>query len=866
MDFCILAPQLRVNLDKLLVRLSAGQWQEMNKTRESVTATLGKWGTDMDRVRGWSKELETGERALKRELFLARKQIEESAELAARPPRDLDYYTLSSSGGKGPSTANLQSSIGSGPENAEKQGWLFVKTLTGKPTRTVWIRRWYFVRHGIFGWLVQGQRSGGVEESDRIGVLLCNVRAASQEERRFCFEVKTKDSTIVLQAENQGEMSTWLASFEAAKRRALEDSSRNDSYANQSQSIDPAFAISAPIAPEFAAKSNENYGHGHQGSEDVSSTMIDRSSTLPVPGHHEAGNIASRNSFDVTAGRRSTAGDRDGEGSRDHAARIIQKLDLHRKSNASSQPPGGSLTSSPGTPGLPPSAGGIASLISASHNILPVYHNPVMAEPAPGIASRPTLTDLSQLGIAGQTREPPYNTLAPSTLANPPSATNLSKAAVVVSGERGINMGRNDMPSGMMANLWGSNNWGYLNRLEKGEVKVTHDLRLSNPPSPMTKPVSDSNNTSHESRPSLIVTQSNSGSPSPSRSQDSETKRHRKTISLDDDVARVQRSQVQRLQVVAEEFPSNYPIQLRTQEAQFRMLFPNASRNDKVVMVFRGTWNLNDAQEFPGRLYVTASDLYFYSHHFGLVLISGMSLSSIDEVTAAPGKDCDFLFVHLKEENSRIGYSRITIKIFLEPLRLLQRRLNFLIQNAASIPPLSLESLVRELINLERDEKSHTPSFESWEDVSVNTPVDHATPLARTRSQTGDTHHRTAVRVDNSLYDDSARQHDKEVAKFRLPPNPVIYEPKGMDRLAVSREFDVSPKALFHVIFGDKSAVFQMLYQERKAQGKLAPVDLWIRRADSRLDIIQSPWKIADNGLMQRRFEYQIQYNDSFGK
>jgi hypothetical protein len=821
MDFCILAPQLRVTLDKLLVRLSAGQWQEMNKTRESVTATLGKWGNDMERVRGWSRELEAGERTIKRELFMARRQIEENAELSARPPRDLDYYTLSTtSGAKGPAPANLQSAIGSGLENAEKQGWLFVKTLTGKPTRTVWVRRWYFVRHGIFGWLVQGQRSGGVEESDRIGVLLCNVRAASQEERRFCFEVKTKDSTIVLQAETVGEISTWIASFEAAKRRALEDSSRNDSYADLSQSIDPAFAISAPIAPEFAAKSNENYGHGYQGSEDVSSAGIDRSTTLPVPGHNEVGNMASRTSFDVTAGRRSFVGDRDGEGSRDHAARIIQKLDLHRKSNASSQPPGSSLTSSPGTPGLPPSAGGIASLISASHNILPVYHNPVMTEPTPGIASRPTLTDLSQLGT-GQTREPPHSTLAPSTLANPPSATNLSKAAVVVSGERGINMGRNDMPSGMMANLWGSNNWGYLNRLEKGEVKVIQDLRLSNLPSPVTKPVSDSNIPPNESRPLLLVTKSPSGSQSPSTPQDSNSKRHRKTISLDDDVARVQRSQVQRLQVVAEEFPSNYPIQLRTQEAQFRMLFPNASRNEKVVMVFRGTWNLNDAQEFPGRIYVTATDLYFYSHHLGLVLISGMSLSSIDEVTAAPGKDCDFLFVHLKEENSRIGYTRITIKIFLEPLRLLQRRLNFLIQNATSTPPLSLESLMRELINLEKDDKPHSPSFESWEDVSVNTPIDNSTPLGRTRSKTGDIHRRTAVRVDNSLYDDSARQHDKEIAKFRLPSNPVVYEPRGMDRLAVSREFDVSPKALFHVIFGDKSAVFQMLYQERRAQSKL---------------------------------------------
>jgi hypothetical protein len=68
------------------------------------------------------------------------------------------------------------------------------------------------------------------------------------------------------------------------------------------------------------------------------------------------------------------------------------------------------------------------------------------------------------------------------------------------------------------------------------------------------------------------------------------------------------------------------------------LLFPNVRQEEKLVLVFRATWNPNDQQEFPGRIYVTAKDIYFYSHHLGLVLITGVRLTSISEVTAASGR------------------------------------------------------------------------------------------------------------------------------------------------------------------------------------------------------------------------------------
>lgn len=436
LDFCLLAPQLRYTIDKLLVRVSADQWREMKRSREIGGSNWVKWNTEMDRVRGWCKEMEAGELVFRRELQTARRDISEVASLASKPSRELEDYNLSTVaflGSKGPSTVNIPSQSKEG-EHGEKQGWLFLRTISGKPARTVWVRRWFYVKNGIFGWLVQGSISGGVEESDKIGVLLCNVKPAVQEERRFCFEVKTKNQTILLQAETQSQLMEWLGAFEAAKNKAIE-ASASDDYSHPA-GLDPAFAISAPSVPEFAAKTLD--GHATHGSDDLAAAGFDRSGTLPVPGP-ELGNLGSRSSFDVSGSRRSIATREEGESSRDHAARIMQKLDLHRKSTAS--PADG------GTTAPPASAGGIASLISASHTILPVYApaaaqvNPNTAKPLQLVAESHTstlapstyvyLSMLHNLFSEIQCAEA-LLTLEPFRLANPPAPTNLSKSAVIV--------------------------------------------------------------------------------------------------------------------------------------------------------------------------------------------------------------------------------------------------------------------------------------------------------------------------------------------------------------------------------------------------------------------------------------------------
>lgn len=803
MDFSVAAPQLRMALDKTLVKVFADQWRDMRNPRQNISGSIGKWGSDIERVRGWSREMENGEKTFRRELQTARKQIEESAEVAARPSRELEDYTVGSasvSAARAPSTTNLQTPGGrSQPAKSEKQGWLNLRTVSGKPSRTNWLRRWFFVKNGIFGWLVQGSRSGAVEESDRIGVLLCNVKPGNVDDRRYVFEVKTKDTTIVVQAETQPELMEWLAAFDVAKQKALEDPTSTESPGLGPRAQDPAFAISPPSAPEFAASAADS-GMPQHTDDNTGSSGVDRSSTLPVPG---ADPSATRSSFDVTSHRRSFA-ERDADASRDPASRIIQKLDLHRKPMGSDRSAG-----SLGSPGL--SGGGIASLIAASHTSMPVGPGalPIPAPPETPI-SRKSSAPMPSM------RDLPTSTLAPNTLINPPAPTNLSAAAVIVSGERGIGVGRTDasggMPSGLMANIWGSTNWGHLNRLERGEVKLPQEksIKLSDPPSPMTRP-SNPSPASRTPPPYSAATLGSSNGVPGSIEQDkitgmsqTQVPSNRKTISLGGD---------EETDFSSLEYPNYYPLQLRTQDAQFRLLFPNVRRDERLVLVFRATWSPNEQQEFPGRAYVTVKNLYFYSNHCGMILVTKIGLDSISEITAATGKECDFVYCHLKTDFSQAtSYNRITIKTFIEPLNLLQKRLNFMVRNCIS-PGIGIEEIMKTLIKMEQDDPESSPSVDSWENVSINTPTD-GDPTSR-RNATHRNQQNLRLSVDRGLYGSSALQLDGAgdgSKAFKLPKQPIIYAPSGMDKLVVEKDFDVSPKALFHVMFGAYISELGFLY------------------------------------------------------
>ncbi|EXJ77448.1 hypothetical protein A1O3_09674 [Capronia epimyces CBS 606.96] len=827
-DFFSLTPQFRFALDRLLVKIFLDQWRELKVSRDNTSATFQRNSDEMQRIKGWMNEMEASERVFRKELLAAKKHLEEAAELTTRPSRELEDYSMSTvpqfpSHAHTASVSTLQpqqSPKKATPQTGEKQGWLFLRTYSGKPTRTVWVKRWAFIRHGVFGWLLQGTRAG-VEESERIGVLLCNVRPAPAEERRFCFELKTNKNTILLQAETQSELVDWIGAFETAKSKALDDAdaSRNIAGTGNIQS-GAAFTISTPPVPEFGALVLASTEPGAPGDE---IGALEKSNALSVPGAEHL----RESSIDLP--RKSTTLDEGGH--REAASRIISRLDLHRKSAASPQ-----FSPSPSTPTLPGS-GGIASLIAASHGSLPVGPGLPMVQNIEGDAAKSRSTFTLAL------RDMPPSTLSPSTLASVPSPTNLSKSAVILTGERGLSPApdKTGIPTSFLANIWGTSNTTAVNRSERVEPRITPGAKLGAQPSPIVKPSSSppkpstspsrSGTTPHYSISHLDLGVAPSGArsrtPSPTKSG------HRNTISVDRDTFKQFRSEL-----LVPEFPNYYPLQLKSQDAQFRLLFPNVRHDERLVMVFRGTWNPSDQQEFPGRVYVTSRDIYFYSNHLGLVLTTSVPLASIDEATAAPGRDCDFIFLHLKDLGSDGAARRITIKTFLDPLRLLQRRLNFLIRNSDSDEPAGLEEVIKTLLKMETDSGDRSPSLESWEDVSPNTPVDTGGPKYRGRASTVGTELKGPLRVDRALHPTPLSRRE---SKFRLPAHPVKYVPPGNLHLAVEREFDISAKALFHVMFGDKSALWQLLQHERRAK-----------------NLGQGPWLSLAEGRLRRELVFDI--------
>ncbi|KAK4137155.1 hypothetical protein BT67DRAFT_414143 [Trichocladium antarcticum] len=770
MDYCLMAPQVRAGLDRLLVRVCADMDREVGRCGREPGDARGR-AQELERMRGWAKEMEMSEGVFRRELQAARREIGESTLAAYKPSRELEDYSISTVpylGSRGPMSVQRKDHVAT---ISEKSGWLFLRLLSGKPVRTAWVRRWYYCRDGIFGWFVQGPQ--GVLQGEEIGVLLCSARPAVQEERRFCFEIKTKTQTIMLQAETQAQLIEWLEVFEVAKKKAIEASMGRDQSALLG-GVDPAFSITQPSIAEFSAKMLD--------SVDESVGASEKQASLPVPGQESLG---ARQSFDVPPRRALTAhlGREEGESGREHAARIMQKLDMHRKSTfASSADMPTSATTGPG-------------LISST-----------AACPVSGHA--PPLLDQHH-----------PRSLAPITLARPPLATNLSKTAILASANAGA---ARILPSAVLANYWGSRAYTSIYC-----------------PSPATTPHSPRGDAGDP-----FITAVLPRTPGVEKAAPSVTL-HRKTVSVDATVSDMKA----REKPPSEQLPPNYPPDLRAQYAQFRLLFPAAPTDDKPVMVFNAAWSSapaegKEAQGLAGngRIFVTPDRMYFYGHQMGLVVAYTINLDSIMELTSAPGRDCDFIFLHLNQDMPDSAFSRISIKLFLEDFSLLKSRLNLLVDDLQAAEPMELSELITALTSLDQEQDHRRrPSAESWEEVPYYTPVDDGTPYGRPvqRRQQHDLHGRYR----------SSRGLKKSIHKVPVPAHPVVYEPPDMGQSVAERHFEISAKSCFHVLFGDKSFVFPKLYFEHGAK-----------------EIAQGPWELQDQGRMRRQFRFKVDYVDMLGR
>ncbi|CAI4049417.1 Sip3p SKDI_14G0740 [Saccharomyces kudriavzevii IFO 1802] len=178
----------------------------------------------------WVENSIEGSKILSSDISSAKKQAYGYTLKRITPSSDVSDYNIRSI-----HSSKLLSRDTQAPEKSpEKSGWLYMKTQVGKTNREIWVRRWCFLKNAVFGMFLLSPSKTYVEETDKFGVFLTNVRYDPEEDRKFCFEVKifgnkatdlhenmSKDITLVFQTSNFRNLKSWLVAFETTKKYVM---------------------------------------------------------------------------------------------------------------------------------------------------------------------------------------------------------------------------------------------------------------------------------------------------------------------------------------------------------------------------------------------------------------------------------------------------------------------------------------------------------------------------------------------------------------------------------------------------------------------------------------------------------------------
>lgn len=167
------------------------------------------------RISCWSDIQHSSGQKMSQDVLRAMRNIQEHSIALLAPSKNLDDYKCDHINSRLLEDINETST--------EKHGYLFMKTYTDKSKQPTWVRRWAFIQGGVLSFFVLDHSLTSVQETDKIGILLCNVKYSPNEDRSFCFEVKTIDSTLVLQAETLKELKSWLKVFSNVGSRIVDE-------------------------------------------------------------------------------------------------------------------------------------------------------------------------------------------------------------------------------------------------------------------------------------------------------------------------------------------------------------------------------------------------------------------------------------------------------------------------------------------------------------------------------------------------------------------------------------------------------------------------------------------------------------------
>ncbi|KAL7317917.1 SNF1-interacting protein [Mucor circinelloides] len=139
---------------------------------------------------------------------IARRKLEDEFIRLTAPERDIGKYVTP-----------LQTGKPDGGMMNSKWGYLFVRV-----SRHSWSRKWFFIHDGYFGVCQvnsSGKHKSSISIEAKICLADCQVHAATDADRRFCFEViqPKQQASFILQAETEEIKQDWLRVFDKSKQQ-----------------------------------------------------------------------------------------------------------------------------------------------------------------------------------------------------------------------------------------------------------------------------------------------------------------------------------------------------------------------------------------------------------------------------------------------------------------------------------------------------------------------------------------------------------------------------------------------------------------------------------------------------------------------
>ncbi|SJM88064.1 related to protein SIP3 [Zygosaccharomyces bailii] len=230
-------------------------------------------------------------------------------------------------------------------------------------------------------------------------------------------------------------------------------------------------------------------------------------------------------------------------------------------------------------------------------------------------------------------------------------------------------------------------------------------------------------------------------------------------------------------------YPDFYPPEMKVSDIQFKSLFFTIDENlykfpdDLLLFNFSGFWCPNKRQKFSATCYVTANHLYCYMNSMGFISLTHLNLQ--DLVSVEEGKSSGNVIKIYNADGIQLR-----MYIYFKDHRLVAEKLQYLLENKTRVHPKDEQEIFRdfELIDQKYQEKleeEHAKMIESGSNnaIASNVPNDLAATFWSMSATAAECFGRS-----------------KELQKKAS----ITYQ----------HTYDVSPKTLMHILFGDQSNAF----------------------------------------------------------